>query len=77
MDYHPRAGTENKWSSSMRQPAVLPVFVGMSPSEARDAAGPCSFDVQADSRWSDGTDPILAIDAQYHLPDSSNIFWIF
>ena len=58
----------------MRQPTVLPVFVGLSPSEVRDAAGPCSFDVQADSYWSDGTNPIVIINAQSYLPDSSRIF---
>lgn len=53
------------------------VVLGMSPYEAKLAAGAFRYGVEADPKWPPNTDPIKIIYAQSLQPDESKIFMIF
>lgn len=54
------------------------VVVGMSPFEAKLAAGAFFFKVKSDgSKWPPNTDPFLIIDSQHARPDESEIWLAF
>lgn len=58
--------------------ALSPVALGMTPSEARHAAGAFSFKVIADpSRWGKNADPYQVMATQSQQPDDSQIWMTF
>ena len=61
------------------QEAILKqtVVLGMSPYEAKLAAGAFRYGVQADPKWPPKTNPLDVIFAQSLHPDDSKIFMIF
>lgn len=62
-----------------KQKAILnqKVVIGMSPYEAKLAAGAFKYGLQADPKWPPNTDPLRIIYAQSLHPDDSKIFMIF
>lgn len=66
-------------STAHKSDKVLsPVVLGMTPSEARHAAGAFFFKVIADlSRWEKNADPYQVMAAQSQQPDDSRIWMTF
>lgn len=62
-----------------KQKAILEqvVVLGMSPYEAKLAAGAFRYGIKADPKWPANTDPIKIIYTQSLQPDNSEIFMVF
>lgn len=69
----------NEISADIRAAILLQqVTFGMSPFEAKMAAGAFAFKVKLDgNKWPPNTDPLLVIDAQHAHPDESEIWLTF